>query len=220
MQKKYSTNLFSQPAMVKRSSTRSNNQRETRQNTSLSSLAHVFKTDGQNLDDESFFNQKPSLTNRASFFLNNGSNPPMTRKKSSQPEKSLGGMNFKMDEIPDEDYINDQQVPYFSKLQSISMHKVVSDVPPLMKKNTSHKDSVKNLMAGTCLNNSPPLTRNNSKTGPGKNMPVFQKNDSMMINPFNQSPTVNNFHLQNNNYMQPFSSGNSAFQIPNKQQNL
>ena len=92
-------------------------------------------------------------------------------------------MNLKMDELPEDDCMNDQQMPYFSQLKSISMHKIVSDVPPIMKKNISHKDSVKNLMPGGCCNNSPPLTRNNSKTGAIK-PPVFQKNDSMMINPF------------------------------------
>jgi len=111
-------------------------------------------------------------------------------------------MNLKMDELPEDDCMNDQQMPYFSQLKSISMHKIVSDVPPIMKKNISHKDSVKNLMPGGCCNSSPPLTRNNSKTGAIK-PPVFQKNDSMMINPFgyNQSPTLNNFHQQNNEYM-------------------
>jgi len=81
----------------------------------LTNLAHVFKSDGQNFDDEAFFS-KPTLANRASFFLNNGSNPPMTRKKSSQPEKGLGGMNLKMDEVPEDDCMNDQQMPYFSQL--------------------------------------------------------------------------------------------------------
>jgi len=63
------------------------------------------------------------------------------------------------------------------------MHKTVSDVPPIMKRSiSSHKDSVKNLIPGGC-NNSPPLTRNNSRTNAIK-QPVYQKNDSMMINPF------------------------------------
>jgi len=54
------------------------------------------------------------------------------------------------------------------------MHKVVSDVPPIMKKNmSSYKDSVKNLMPAGCCNNSPPLTRNNSKIGAVKGAPVF-----------------------------------------------
>ena len=109
------------PPLQRKTSTKSNNHRETRQNTSLQNLQHVF-ADAPTYDEANMFNSevrngqnnKPTLSNRASFFLNNNG-PPLTRKKSSQPEngqppnmkKSLSGMKFDMEGVPNDTYLDD-----------------------------------------------------------------------------------------------------------------
>lgn len=187
MQRQTSKKFDRQPTLTRNASNRSFGKAD---DPSRPSIAEAFWAAGN----------EPPLSRGASFYMANGtSGPPAMQKRTSikgapRLDKNLSGLHY---DGPQDMYYGDVPLPNLNQLQSISMPRTISDLPPLnpLKRTASKKSQCDTI--GECQNpeqyaaNSPtikPLTRKNSRLANQVNLNNNLMSGSMMINPFNPSP--------------------------------